>query len=92
VRLGLNDEIQLASPKSVTAKSALLAPAVTHWATHVIDTVNGQMTLGWQRDCVITISSKRLTTRDLLARCEPNSLDGRRYVCAATHSEACLPT
>lgn len=45
VRLGLNDEIQLASPKSVTAKSALLAQSVTQRATHVIDTVNGQMTL-----------------------------------------------
>lgn len=29
VRLGLNDEIQLASPKSVTAKSAVLAQAVS---------------------------------------------------------------
>lgn len=45
VRLGLNDEIQLASPKSVTAKSALLAQAVTQQARHVIDTVNGKMTL-----------------------------------------------
>lgn len=45
VRLGLNDEIQLASPKSVTAKSALLAQAVTQRATHIINTVNGQMTL-----------------------------------------------
>lgn len=45
VRLGLNNEIQLASPKSVTAKSALLAQAVTQRAIQVIDTVNGQMTL-----------------------------------------------
>lgn len=45
VRLGLDNDIQLVSPKSVTAKSALLAQAVTQRATHVIDTVNGQMTL-----------------------------------------------
>lgn len=45
VRLGLNNEIPLASPKSVTAKSALLAQAVTQRGTHVIDTVNGQMAL-----------------------------------------------
>ena len=45
VRLGLNNEIQLASTKSVTAKSALLAQAVTQRATHIVDTVNGQMTL-----------------------------------------------
>lgn len=45
VRLGLNNEIPLASAKSVTAKSALLAQAVTQRATHVIDTVNGQMAL-----------------------------------------------
>lgn len=45
VRLGLSTEIPLASPKSVTAKSALLAQAVTQCATQVINTVNGQMTL-----------------------------------------------
>lgn len=45
VRLGLNNEIQLALPKSVAAKSALLAQEVTQRATHIIDTVNGQMTL-----------------------------------------------
>lgn len=45
VRLGLNNEVQLASPKSVTAKSALLAQAVTQRATYVVDTVNGRMTL-----------------------------------------------
>ncbi|MCW2107099.1 UNVERIFIED_ORG: hypothetical protein M2402_004290 [Rahnella aquatilis] len=45
VRLGLDDDIALASPKSVTAKSALLAQAITQRAADVVSTVNGQMTL-----------------------------------------------
>ena len=45
VRLGLNNDIALGSPKSVTAKSALLAHAITQRAAHVVSTVNGQMTL-----------------------------------------------
>jgi hypothetical protein len=45
VRMGLDNEIELASSKSVTAKSALLARAVTLRATQLIDTVDGQMTL-----------------------------------------------
>lgn len=41
----LDSDIALASPKSVTAKSALLAQAITRQATQVVTTVNGQMTL-----------------------------------------------
>jgi len=45
VRLGLNAEIPLASLKSVTAKSALLAQAVVQRPAQLVDTVDGQMTL-----------------------------------------------
>jgi hypothetical protein len=45
VRLELDNDIALASPKSVTAKSALLAQAITQRATQIVTTVNGQMTL-----------------------------------------------
>ncbi|MBH1982245.1 MAG: hypothetical protein I8H79_06805 [Burkholderiales bacterium] len=45
VRLELDNDIALASPKSVTAKSALLAQAITRRATQIVTTVNGQMTL-----------------------------------------------
>ncbi|OGA82903.1 MAG: hypothetical protein A2Z90_00920 [Burkholderiales bacterium GWA2_64_37] len=45
VRLGLDSDIVLASPKSVTAKSALLAQAITQRAAQMVSTVSGQMTL-----------------------------------------------
>jgi hypothetical protein len=45
VRLELGNDIALASPKSVTAKSALLAQIITQRASQIVATVNGQMTL-----------------------------------------------
>ncbi|WP_446027567.1 hypothetical protein [Lelliottia amnigena] len=45
VRLGLDNNIALSSPKSVTAKSALLAQTITQRAEHVVSTIDGQMTL-----------------------------------------------
>lgn len=45
VRLGFDSEIDLGPSKSVAAKSALFARAVTQRATLIIDTVQGQMTL-----------------------------------------------
>lgn len=45
VRLDLSNEIPLATEKSVTAKSALLAHVVTQRGPSIIGTVNGQMTL-----------------------------------------------
>lgn len=51
VRLGLDGEIPLASPKSVTAKSALMAKAVTQRSIQVIATIDGQMTLAEARSC-----------------------------------------
>ncbi len=45
VRLELDNDIALASPKSVTAKSALLAQAITRRAAQIVTTVNGRMTL-----------------------------------------------
>lgn len=59
VRLCLNAEIPLASAKSVTAKSALLAQAVTQRATQVVDTVNGQMTLAEATVRVATAATVR---------------------------------
>ena len=62
VRLGLNNEIPLASPKSVTAKNALLAQAVTQRATHVIDTINGQMALAESVVLLATMHIRRITS------------------------------
>jgi len=45
VRLELDHEIPLGPGKSVTAKSALLASAVTRRSAHVINTLDGPMTL-----------------------------------------------
>lgn len=45
VRLELDNDIALASPKSVTAKSALLAQVITRRATQIVTTVDGKMTL-----------------------------------------------
>ena len=45
VRLELDHEIPLGPGKSVTAKSALLASAVTRRSAHVITTLDGPMTI-----------------------------------------------
>lgn len=45
VKLGLDSDLALASPKSVTAKSALLGQLITQRAEQIVSTLNGQMTL-----------------------------------------------